>query len=107
MPQTLKSPINNVTSEAYSSCASDRTAGKSDWRLPSLIELKKLSMSGENMLTTFFPSTVNDYYWSSWGDENDQTGKTAKAVSFVGGNYGQERSFNKDTRFYVRCVRTR
>ncbi len=107
LPPTLKSPINNVTSEAYSSCADDRTAGQSDWRVPTYLELKKLAASGQNMLTTFFPNTVDEYYWSSWSDENDVTGKTAKAISFSGTNFGNEKSFNKDTRFYVRCVRTR
>ncbi len=98
---------NGVVSEAYTSCVADRTAGKSDWRLPTYIELKKLASGGQNMLTTFFPNTIEDYYWSSWTEENDISGKTAKAISFAGTTFGIEKSFNKDTRYYVRCVRTK
>ncbi|MBM9577380.1 DUF1566 domain-containing protein [Leptospira sp. 201903070] len=92
------------TSEAFTSCSQDRTGGYSNWRLPSLIELKALTLSGSlNSLLVKFPNTVEDFYWSSWA--NESTVDTARAVNFATSRFGEETSFSKTSRYFVRCVR--
>ncbi|MBM9501895.1 DUF1566 domain-containing protein [Leptospira sp. 201903071] len=93
------------TSEAFTSCSQDRTGGFSNWRLPSLIELKALTLSGSlNALLVKFPNTVEDFYWSSWA--NESTVDTARAVNFTTSHFGEETSFSKTSRYFVRCVRS-
>lgn len=92
------------TSEAYTSCSQDRTAGRSDWRLPSFTELKALTGSGSlNALLLKFPNTVEDYYWSSWAKEGAVD--TARAVNFGATHFGDDTAFAKTSRYFVRCVR--
>jgi len=107
IPYTLKDPGSITSSEIYNSCSSDRTGGYSNWRVPALFELVRLASFGRNSLLQFFPSTLEDYYWSANAEENDLYGKTAKTVSFSAQNFGETRNFSKDTRLYVRCVRNR
>lgn len=109
LPQvlTISTTSNGLVSEAFSSCAADRTSGYSNWRVATFAELKKLAIGGQNMMTQYFPNTVEDFYWSSWGDENDSTGNTAKAINFTGAKFAEEKSVNKDTKYYVRCIRNR
>ncbi len=58
---------NNPTSQSV--CGVLTTGGHSDWRLPSVMELKSLVdysiTSGATINTTYFPSTQASYYWSS------------------------------------------
>ncbi|EKO34734.1 PF07603 family protein [Leptospira santarosai str. CBC379] len=92
------------TSEAYNSCSQDRTAQHSDWRLPTFPELKALTGSGSlNALLLKFPNTVEDYYWTSWAQEG--TVDTARAVNFEATHFGENTSFTKTSRYFVRCVR--
>jgi hypothetical protein len=93
------------TSEAYLSCASDRTGGFSNWRLPTTPELKAFSSGGKNALYDIFSSTVQDKYWTSWSNEKDPWGKTAYVISFAQDTWGEEDVSPKDFRHYVRCVR--
>lgn len=105
-PMTLKLPANGFTSEAYSSCDSDRTRGFSNWRVPTYAELKALSAMGKTTLNIYFPNTVDDLYWTSWSNEQDLTAKTARAINFNAEKIGDEENVTKETRLYVRCVRS-
>jgi len=102
---TAPEPNANYISEAYASCANDRTGGFTDWRVPTLPELKVFTLGGKNALYDIFSSTVQDYYWTSWSNEKDPWGKTAYIVSFAQDKWGEENVASKDTRYYVRCVR--
>ncbi|TGJ98232.1 DUF1566 domain-containing protein [Leptospira langatensis] len=103
IPQTLTAG-SGASSEAYDSCASDGTAG-GGWRVANFLELKYLSSNSRNFMILKFPNTIDDYYWSSTANEQDASGKTARAVSFSLSNFGDDESFTKITRYFVRCVR--
>lgn len=109
LPMTLKADsLPGITSEAYNACASEnaiRANGYTNWRVPSFPELQALAALGKVMLTAKFPNTPDDYFWSSWSNEQDQSGKTARAVSFSSENIGKVENINKTTKLYIRCVR--
>ncbi|MEI1279976.1 DUF1566 domain-containing protein [Leptospira venezuelensis] len=108
IPQTLTtvSPIGIPgTSEAYDSCANDNTGGHTDWRVASFLELKYLSSNSRNFMLLKFPDTIESYYWSSTSNEQDVGGKTARAVSFTRDKFGDDESYSKTSRYFVRCVR--
>ena len=109
LPMTLKADsLTGITSEAYNSCASEnaiRTGGYTNWRVPTFPELQALAALGKVMLTARFPNTPDDYFWSSWSNEQDQSGKTARAVSFSADTIGKVESINKTTKLHIRCVR--
>ena len=109
IPMALKSnPVTGVSSEAYVSCANEntlRTNGYTNWRVPSFPELQALAALGKVVLTNKFPNTPDDYFWSSWSNEQDTSGKTARAISFSLETIGKDQNISKTTRYYVRCVR--
>ncbi len=108
IPQTLTtSTTQNVYSEAYNTCETEAFDGKSGWRVPTRAELKKLTAGGKTSMVPFFPNTATAFYWTSWGDELDTTGYTAKAVSFREDTFGEESSIIKTSKLYVICVRNR
>ncbi|MCB1194148.1 MAG: DUF1566 domain-containing protein [Leptospiraceae bacterium] len=108
IPQTLlASTTENVSSGAYNSCDTEVFDGKSDWRVPTGAELKKLTAGGKTSMISYFPNTATSYYWTSWGDELDTTGYTAKAISFREDTFGNDESIVKTTKLYVICVRNR
>jgi hypothetical protein len=104
LPFELTSSTTGV-SEAYNSCNSDRTGNFSDWRVPTPQELVAFASGGKNVLYDIFSSTVQDYYWSSYGNEKDPTATTAYVVSFAQDKWGELDVKTKDARYYVRCVR--
>jgi len=106
-PMTLIDPGLTTTSEAWDSCAGDATGGFNDWRVASIPELQKIAIGGRAGTLLHFPDTFEGYYWSGCADPQDQSGQTAKAISFAGESFGTERSYPKDNRLYVKCVRER
>lgn len=109
LPMTLKADsLPGITSEAYNACASENVIqanGYRNWRVPTFPELQALAALGKVMLTARFPNTPDDYFWSSWSNEQDSSGKTARAVSFSAESIGKVENINKTTKLYIRCVR--
>ncbi|ABW67537.1 Lcl C-terminal domain-containing protein [Desulfosudis oleivorans] len=90
--------------EALAWCESLDLAGHSDWRLPTIKELKSIVDSGTDAPafdTTFFPDTVPDnFYWSS------TTYASSKDVAWgILSMSGWSRWFDKSSSYYVRAVR--
>lgn len=109
LPMTLRaSTITGIGSEAFNSCATEnilRTNGYTNWRVPTFPELQSLAALGKVVLTSRFPNTPDDYFWSSWSNEQDLSGATARAISFSLDTIGKEQNISKTTKYYVRCVR--
>ena len=108
LPQMLRKEEmirNKATSALFDACDTDRTGGFNNWRVPTYPELKALSELGKTALLINFPNTPDDFFWTSWGNEQDSTGKTAKAINFTIDRVGEETNLNKTARYYVRCVR--
>lgn len=106
IPQTLvATPINNAYSEAYLSCSQDSTDSKTDWRVPTIVELVKMAEGGKVALSQKFPNTISNYYWSADGNEMDTTGQTGKAVYFGEDNFGEYKALSKELKYSLRCVR--
>jgi hypothetical protein len=87
---------------AVSYCDSLDFAGRTDWRLPNVNELKSItdrSTSSPAIDTVAFPAAVASYYWSS----STYVPLTTNAwlVYFTNGNVVY---YNKTGSYYVRCV---
>ncbi|MDX1961345.1 MAG: DUF1566 domain-containing protein [Leptospiraceae bacterium] len=104
-PALILNTVNNSISGAYISCASESLGSATNWRVPSTPELLGVASLGRIALLKVFPNQQENYYWSSWSNEQDLTGRTARAVSFYIDTYGKESLWTKDSYFYVRCVR--
>jgi hypothetical protein len=93
-------------SEAFNHCnkLNDAT-GAPGWRVATPIELRSLTLGGRNSMLQVFPDTPEDWFWSSWGRNDDIEGETALAVSFERSNFGEEKGFEKRGRKFIRCVR--
>ena len=108
LPQELnlaEQQRNKASSAAFFTCITDRTGGFTNWRLPTSIELKALTTTGQTAMTINFPNSPEDSFWTAWGNENDQTGKTARAINMTRNKFGEEEFINKTTNNSVRCVR--
>ena len=106
LPQILSaSPSNNAYSDIYNSCDADTTNNRTDWRVPTSVELEKLVIGGKVAMIEFFPNTVSSYYWSSVSNEQEPSGLTAKAIHFGEDKFGDVKNINKDNKLYLRCVR--
>ncbi len=76
--------------------------GRTDWRLPSLLELESImdkDKSNPAIDITVFPATVAGYYWSS----STYVGYPASAWS-VYFDSGYSYTYDKADNYYVRCV---
>jgi hypothetical protein len=68
MWQQVVAPGTYTWAQAKAYCPTLTLAGKSDWRLPTRIELVSLVDFGQSnpaINTTYFPSTSSDWFWSS------------------------------------------
>ncbi|WP_411824764.1 surface adhesin Lsa25 [Leptospira sp. 'Mane'] len=89
------------SSEAYLACSALGTS----WRVPTPIELKRLTETGRISVLNYFPQTQEAEYWSSWSNEQDIPGETAISISFDRQSFGQQKNTVKTDRNYVRCVK--
>ncbi len=102
-PMTLTTPGGTSTSEAYTSCANETTAGKTDWRVPTSLELQSILSTSRNAMLTTYPDTVNGLYWSNEASTSDFN--LATVISFRIFDFGESSSQSKTIRYYLRCVR--
>jgi len=89
--------------DAMAYCAGLTLDGKSDWRLPSVLELQSIvDYGGSNpaINATAFPGTDASYYWSASSSAAYST--DAWRVLFSDGNVLAN---VKTVSYYVRCVR--
>lgn len=100
---SLLLPLPVISGSLFDTCDQDTTDGKSDWRVPTPIEMETILTDSRDAFIQVFPDTVNGYYWTSWGSESDNT--RAYAYSFQIFDYGIKSSRLKSSGFYVRCVR--
>jgi hypothetical protein len=96
--------VNGDTADHY--CKSLNMGGYSDWRLPTIDELKSIvddTQTTAPYIPTAFKNIATDYgYWSSTADNGSIY--HAMMISFMFSN-GMAHSFTKGTENHVRCVR--
>ena len=81
--------------EAVKYCQNLQLAGFTDWRLPTLKELKELFKYKSKL-----KYITSDYYWSSITDNSDS--KYAGIVYFYN---GRDALHDKSSSYYIRCIR--
>jgi len=99
--QDHENPLN--WESAISFCENLSLSGQSDWRMPSSKELQSLvdySRSTLAINTTFFPTAINDSYWTSTNAGTSPSG--AWTVGFSDGRIGMRFKTNIAV---FRCVR--
>lgn len=106
MWQKATAPGTYTWDGAIAYCADLHLGPYTDWRLPTIEELRTLINSnipypGPTINTAYFPDTVASIYWSSTSNAN-RTGN-AWLVTFVGGLAGYSL---KTGSIYVRAVRS-
>ncbi|MCP4161643.1 MAG: DUF1566 domain-containing protein [Deltaproteobacteria bacterium] len=82
---------------ALADCEDLEFAGKSDWRLPTIKELKSIVP----MDKAYFPDTLSEYYWSS----STPSGKKSYAAHCVYLHNGNVHWDYKSRKKYIRAVR--
>ncbi len=102
--------IQRSWSDAGAYCSSLATAGYSDWRLPSVMELQSIvdysiAYPGPTTNTTYFPNLVSNpttYLWD-WSSNSNVSGNgTAGSMDYSGGVLGYS---SASSPLSVRCVR--
>ncbi len=94
--------------EAKGYCYNLKFAGKNDWRLPSMKELKSIVDFGKDnpAIDGIFKNTNNSFYWSASIEVTEYTPKLVWCVHFRNGN--DDHSSKAPSPLYdyfVRCVR--
>jgi len=93
---------NGETASSY--CDALSLGGYTDWRLPTVKELKGLVDYGKtnSAISITFENITSSHYWSSTTDEEDKD-----FAWYVRFDSGYVYDSNKSDNHYVRCVRTR
>jgi uncharacterized protein DUF1566/K319-like protein len=97
--------VKKTWEQALAYCESLTLAGFTDWRLPNVKELTSIEAFDKYPVAdlTFFPTTKENYYWSS---TSLQTAPAyAWQASFLGGGVGLPGLVKTNADAYVRCVR--
>jgi hypothetical protein len=91
-----------VWETAIQRCEDLTLATQSDWRLPSINELRSIVERSKNnpAIVDGFTNTSSNNYWSSTSAKGGEY-----AAWFVLFNYGYVFNNNKNDNYYVRCVR--
>jgi hypothetical protein len=102
--QQVGSSTTMTWARALAYCEGLNLAGHTDWRLPTIKELRSLvdyNRYNPAINATYFPNTMSSVYWSSTTYANSTNG--AWAVNFY---YGNDDSYDKDEiNYQVRAVR--